>query len=34
SNYGWKNKLMDNILDIKNEISEKLIVLTTHVTFS
>ena len=34
SNYSWKNKLMDNILDIKNEISEKLIVLTTHVTFS
>jgi len=25
---------MDNILDIRNEISEKLIVLTTHVTFS
>lgn len=34
SNYGWKDKLMDNILDIKNEVSEKLIVLTTHVTFS
>ena len=34
SNYGWKNKLMDNILDIRNGISEKLIVLTTHVTFS
>jgi len=34
SNYGWKDKLMDNILDIKSEISEKLIVLTTHVTFS
>jgi len=34
SSYGWKDKLMDNILDIKNGISEKLIVLTTHVTFS
>lgn len=34
SNYGWKDKLMDNILDIKNEVSEELIVLTTHVTFS
>lgn len=34
SNRGWKDKLADCILDIKNGISEKLIVLTTHVTFS
>lgn len=34
SNYGWKDKLMDNILDIRNGISNKLIILTTHVTLS
>ena len=34
SNPGWKDKLADYILDIMNGISEKLIVLTTHVTFS
>lgn len=34
SNHSWKNKLTDAILDIKNGISDKLIVLTTHATFS
>ena len=34
SNYKWKSQLTDNILDIKNEVSDRLIVLTTHVTFS
>lgn len=34
SNFGWKNKLTDCILDIKTGESEKLIVLTTHATFS
>lgn len=33
SNSGWKDKLADYLLDIKNEINEKLIVLTTHDTF-
>ena len=30
----WKDKLVDNILDVENGISERLIVLTTHNTFS
>lgn len=34
SNRGWKDKLADNILDIKNGISEKLIILTTHTTLA
>ena len=34
SNPGWKDKLADCILDIISGISEKLMVLTTHVTFS
>jgi len=33
SNPGWKDKLADSLLDIKNGINEKLIVLTTHATF-
>ena len=32
SNPGWKNKLGDSLRDIKNDINEKLIVLTTHAT--
>lgn len=32
SNPGWKNKLSDYLLDIKNGIAERLIVLTTHAT--
>lgn len=34
SNSNWKNELVDYILDIRNDISEKLIILTTNVTFS
>lgn len=30
----WKDKLVDNILDVENGVSEKLIILTTHNTFS
>ena len=33
SNPGWKDKLADSLLDIKNGVNEKLIVLTTHATF-
>jgi len=33
SNPGWKNKVADYLLDIKNDISEKLVILTTHDTF-
>lgn len=33
SNPDWKNQLSNYLLDIKNEIKEKLIVLTTHNTF-
>lgn len=34
SNYKWKDKITDIILDIKNGISENLIILTTHNTLS
>lgn len=34
SNHNWKNKLADYVLDIKNDLKEKLIILTTHATFS
>ena len=34
TNLRWKDELTDYLLDIKNGISEKLIVLTTHATFS
>jgi len=34
SNPGWKDKLADYIFDIMNGIIDKLIVLTTHATFS
>lgn len=34
SNYGWKDKLADKLYDILNGITDKLIVLTTHTTFS
>lgn len=34
SNPNWKNKLTDYVLDIKNDLKEKLIILTTHATFS
>lgn len=34
SNYNWKDKLVDKTLDIKNGLSERLIVLTTHITLS
>jgi len=34
SNSRWKNKLSDNVLDIKNGLKNKIIVLTTHDTFS
>lgn len=30
----WRDKLVDNVLDVENGISERLIVLTTHNTFS
>jgi len=30
----WKNKLVDDLLDVENGISERLLVLTTHNTFS
>lgn len=30
----WKDRLVDNILDVEDGISERLIVLTTHNTFS
>ena len=32
--YKWRDKLMNNILDIRNEINDKLIILTTNNTFS
>lgn len=34
SNPGWKNKLVDYLRDIENDISEKIIILTTPNTFS
>ena len=34
SNPGWKDGLTDYLLDIKNGISDSIIVLTTHNTFS
>lgn len=34
SNPNWKDELMDKVYDIKNEISDRLIILTTHVTLS
>lgn len=34
SNPHWKNQLADQIYDIKNGISDCLVVLTTHATFS
>lgn len=32
--YKWRDKLMNNILDVRNEINDKLIILTTNDTFS
>lgn len=34
SNPGWENQLADHLYDIKNGITDYLIVLTTHATFS
>ena len=34
SKEGWKDKLVDSIFDVENGVSEKLLVLTTHNTFS
>jgi superfamily II DNA or RNA helicase len=34
SNLGWKDKLADSLIDIRNGVCERLIVLTTHTTFS
>lgn len=34
SQSSWKDTLVDSILDIENNVAEKLLVLTTHVTFS
>lgn len=34
SKEGWKDKLVDSIFDVENGISEKLLILTTHNTFS
>ncbi len=34
TNSGWKDKLTDGLLDISNGVSDKMIVLTTHSTFS
>ncbi len=34
SNYRWKNKLTDKIYDILNGISDKILIFTTHTTFS
>jgi superfamily II DNA or RNA helicase len=34
SQYKWKDKLVDGLLDVENGINEKLLVLTTHNTFS
>lgn len=34
SSTNWKNNLVDNILDVENGISERLIILTTHSTLS
>jgi superfamily II DNA or RNA helicase len=34
SNYKWKTELTDITYDIKNKILDKLIILTTHATFS
>lgn len=33
SNSKWKNQLMDYIMDINNEVKERLIILTSHDTF-
>jgi superfamily II DNA or RNA helicase len=30
----WKDALVDSIIDVENGVTEKLLVLTTHVTFS
>ena len=34
SKEGWKDKLVDSIFDVENGVSERLLVLTTHNTFS
>ncbi|HVP93374.1 MAG TPA: DEAD/DEAH box helicase family protein, partial [Acidobacteriota bacterium] len=34
SRSGWKDRLVDGIMDVENGISEKLVVLTTHNTFA
>jgi superfamily II DNA or RNA helicase len=34
SNPYWKDQLADHIYDIKNDINDRLVVLTTHATFS
>lgn len=34
SNIGWKDELTDYLYDIKNDVKEKLIILTTYLTFS
>jgi len=33
SNSRWKNQLTDNIYDLKNQVIDKLLILTTHNTF-
>lgn len=34
SNSGWKDQLADHLYDIRNNVTDWLVVLTTHVTFS
>jgi len=34
SNPNWKNELANNIYDVENDVIDKLIILTTHNTFS
>jgi superfamily II DNA or RNA helicase len=34
SNPGWKDEIVNDIYDIENDVSDKLIILTTHDTFS
>lgn len=34
SQYQWKDKLVDGLLDVENGVNERLLVLTTHNTFS
>jgi len=34
SRYGWRDKVVDNLIDVENDIIKRLIILTTHNTFS